>query len=74
MTTLISSCFTKKEFTSRVRDGVNVTLLDPTAERGRIVTLRDVHDNIGHTFTVTNSRRSWFAQVTVKANRILKVS
>lgn len=74
MTTLVSSCYTKKEFTTRVRDGVNVTLLDPTAERGRIVSLRDVHDNVGHTFTVTNNRRSWFAQVVVKANRKLVVS
>lgn len=73
MTTLVSTCFTKKEFVTRVRDGVNVTMFDPTAERGRMVSLRDVQDNIGHSFTVTNSRRSWFASVTVKANRKLVV-
>lgn len=74
MATLVSTCNTKKEFTTRVRDGVNVTLFDPTAERGRMVSLRDVHDNVGHTFTVTNSRRSWFAQVTVKPHRKLVVT
>lgn len=74
MTTLVSTCSTKKEFTARVRDGVNVTLFDPTATRGRMVSLRDMHDNVGHVFTVTDKYRRWFASVTVQAGRKLKVT
>lgn len=35
--------------------------------------VRDVHDKVGHSLTVTNKRRSWFASVTVLADRRLKV-
>lgn len=71
MTTLISSCNTKTEFRQRVRDGINVMMFD--AAHGFRITLRDVHDNVGHSFTVTNKSRSWFASVTVRADRKLKV-
>lgn len=74
MTTLVSTCVTKTEFRTRVRDGANVRLFDPTAQRGAMVSLRDVHDNVGHTFTVTDKHRRWFANVTVKANRKLVVT
>lgn len=72
MTTFISSCNTKTEFRQRVRDGINVTLFDPAG--GYRTTLRDMHDNVGHAFTVTNRLRSWFASVTIKADRKLKVT
>lgn len=73
MTTLISTCNTKTEFTKRVREGVNVHLFDPTATRGSMVSLRDMQDNAGHSVTVTNKRRSWFASLTVKADRKMVV-
>lgn len=75
MTTLISTCATKKEFTDRVRAGTNMSLFDPSlnSNRGRMVTLRDVQDNAGYHFTVTNKLRSWFAEVTVKDGRKLVV-
>lgn len=72
MTTLITTIPTKKEFTARVRDGVNVTMFDPYS--GHMISLRDVHDNVGHSLTVTNKRRSWFASVTVLADRRLRVT
>jgi hypothetical protein len=72
VTTLISMMPTKKEFAGRVRDGVNVTLFDPYS--GHRTSLRDIHDNVGHTITVTNKRRSWFASVTVLADRRLRVT
>lgn len=71
MTTLISSCNTKTEFRQRVRDGINVTLFDPAG--GNRTTLRDMHDNVGYAFTVTNRLRSWFASVTIKPDRKIKV-
>lgn len=73
MTTLISTCNTKTEFKDRVTSGVNVHLFDPSGQHGQMVTLRDMHENVGHRVTVTNKRRSWFAELTVKANRKLVV-
>jgi len=73
MTTLISTCNTKTEFRDRVRAGVNVTMFNPTDRGSRTVSLRDVQDNAGYSFTVTNKRRSWFAVVDVKADRKLVV-
>lgn len=72
MTTLISTCNTKKEFRDRVRAGTNVLMFDPYTNIR--TTLRDVQDNAGHSFTVTNKRRSWFAAVTVKVGRKLVVT
>lgn len=72
MTTLTCTIATKREFQARVRDGVNVTLFDPYS--GHMTSLRDMHDNVGHAVTVTNKRRSWFASVTVHADRKLKVT
>lgn len=71
MTTLISTCQTKKEFTARVREGINVTLFDPYA--GHMHSLRDMHDNVGHRLTVTNRRRSWFAEVEILDKRRIRV-
>jgi hypothetical protein len=73
MTTLISTCTTKKEFTARVREGINVTLHDPSGRHGRLLTLRDVQDSAGYVFTVTDKFRRWFAEVTVKPHRKLVV-
>jgi hypothetical protein len=73
VTTLISTCNTKTEFTKRVRDGVNVHLFDPTATHGAMTSLRDMQDNAGYSFTVTDNRRRWFASVTVKAGRKMVV-
>lgn len=75
MTTLISTCSTKKEFTDRVRAGVNISMFDPSlnSQRGRVVTLRDIQDSTGYSFTVTNKLRKWFAEVTVKDGRKLVV-
>jgi len=75
MTTLISTCATKTEFRDRVRAGINVTLFNPEIASGaaRMVSLRDVQDNAGYQFTVTNKMRRWFAEVTVKADRKLVV-
>jgi hypothetical protein len=72
MTTLISTCNTKSEFQRHVRDGVNVHMFD--AASNHMVSLRDVENNIGHSFTVTNRQRRWFASVTVKAGRRLVTS
>jgi len=73
MTTLISTCNTKTEFRDRVRDGINVTMFDPSGRGASMVSLRDVHDNAGYSFTVTNRKRSWHASVTVKPGRKLVV-
>lgn len=75
MTTLISTCATKTEFRNRVRDGVNVHLFDPSLDgrHGRMVDLRSMQDNVGHSVTITNKRRSWFAEMTVKPDRKLVV-
>lgn len=75
MTTLISTCNTKTEFRDRVRAGVNITMFDPSLDgrHGRTVSLRDVQDNAGYRFTVTDKFRRWFAEVTVKPDRKLVV-
>jgi hypothetical protein len=75
MTTLISTCNTKTEFRDRVRAGMNITMFDPSLDgrHGRMVDLRSMQDNVGHSVTVTNKRRSWFAEVTVKEGRRLTV-
>lgn len=75
MTTLISTCNTKSEFKDRVRAGLNITMFDPSLDgrQGRTVSLRDVQDNTGYHFTVTNRARRWFAEVTVKPERKLVV-
>ena len=39
----------------------------------RMVSLRDVQDNAGYRFTVTDKFRLWFAEVTVKPDRKLVV-
>lgn len=72
MTTLISTCNTKREFRDRVQSGINVLMFDPYGNH--TVSLRDVQDNVGHSFTVTNRRRSWFASVTVRTERRIKVT
>lgn len=72
MTTLISTCQTKKEFTARVREGINVTLFDPYA--GHMHSLRDMHDNVGYRLTVTNRRCSWFAEVEILTERRVRVT
>jgi hypothetical protein len=71
MTTLISTCNTKREFRDRVQSGVNVTMFDPYTNAQ--VSLRDVQDNTGHSFTVTNRKRSWYASVAVRPERKLVV-
>lgn len=75
MTTLISTCATKSEFIQRVRVGLNITMFDPAenSARGRVVSLRDIQDNAGYSFTVTSKSRRWFAEVTVKPERKLVV-
>lgn len=75
MTTLISTCNTKSEFRDRVRAGMNITMFDPSLDgrHGRVVSLRDVQDNAGYRFTVTDKFRRWFAEVTVKPDRKLVV-
>lgn len=74
MTTYIAtgmSAATKKAFKEAVKAGHNVSLF---GDNPPIVTLRDLHDRVGYSFTVTNARRQWFAQVTVLSNRKLKVT
>lgn len=75
MTTLISTCNTKAEFRDRVRAGINITLFNPeiTSGAARMVSLRDVQDNAGYRFTVTDKFRRWHAEVTVKPDRKLVV-
>lgn len=67
---------TKKSFTATVKAGINVRMIDESITRGSpVVTLRDFQDRApGFIFTVTNRRRSWFAQVEVLAGRKFKVS
>lgn len=67
MTTYIVGFNTKKEFKQRVKDRGFVEFCDPSIQPG--ARSGNLNDFIrwGYTFwTVTNTKRSWFAEVTVK--------
>lgn len=65
----------KKTFKEAVKLGRNVRMLKYEPNGGtHYVSLRDVHDQPGHSFTVTDMQRNWFAAVTVGPDRKLKVT
>jgi hypothetical protein len=65
---------TKQSLKDQIKAGGNVSFHDPSTPVGGMFTLRDVMDRPGHTFTVTTGPRRWFAQITIGANRKVKVS
>lgn len=72
MTTYIAANMpTKKLFRECVKLGRNASMYE---NGNTYVTLRDLHDRIGYSFTVTNARRTWFASVTVLPERKLRVT
>lgn len=70
---IVPSRVFKKDFVSKVRNGLNVYLL---TDDNVPVTLRNLttqHPNGGKTFTVTNRRRSWFATLMIGPNNKVTV-
>ncbi len=63
---------TKKEFVADVKAGHNVRMVTDGIPR-HIVTLADLQHNVGKFYTVTNRRRSWFAEITIKPDKRITV-
>jgi len=78
MTTYIAARHirTKAQFKKEMKDGVNIRLFDPSIVRGSpVVYMRDFQDREpGFILTVTNERRSWFAQIEVIGQRKMRVT
>ena len=64
---------TKKSFMEAVKSGRNVQLYGMTPAGSISTTLRNVHDNVGFTFTVSNNSRSWSAECVVRTGKRIRV-
>lgn len=73
MTDYTAQHATKKEFVSDVRAGRNVRMFTDVHGMRHIVTLADLQHNVGKLYTVTNVRRQWFAEITIKPNKRITV-
>jgi hypothetical protein len=73
MTDYTTQHATKKEFVADVGAGRNVRMYADIHGMRHIVTLADLQHNVGKLYTVTNLRRTWYAEITIKPNKRITV-